>query len=65
MKYLHISIKGFPKGYYPEKRTWELAESVPQESVKFLCGPFTLHDIQELRAKSEQRGQKPLPVYES
>lgn len=63
MKYLHIRVKGFPKGYYEEERAWEIVKSVPQERVKFLCGSFTLHDVQELRLKPKQNGRKPLPIY--
>jgi len=65
MKYLHINIKGFPKGYYPEAKAWEMVKSVPQGSVKFLAGPFTHQDIQELRAKTKQEGRRPLPIYEN
>ena len=64
MKYLHIRVKGHPRGYYEESRAWDIALSVPQSQVRFLAGPFSCDDVKELRAKSREQGRRPLPIYD-
>jgi len=60
MLYLHIRATGLPTGYYPEDKGWE---AIKGRNVKFLAGPLTREDCEELRTKSIAQGRRPLPVY--
>lgn len=62
MNYYHLHVKGYPNGYYEENRAWEITRCVPHEQIKFMAGPFTLEDINELRKQTKAEGRKPLPV---
>lgn len=62
-RYLHVHVKGHPKGYYEEEAGWKIVRSEPQERVRFVAGSFTLEEIHELQQQSKQAGRKPLPIY--